>query len=291
MVWTCNPLPLGMLLAVAAAGMTDALLLRTTGSTQHLGRQPEQGRPMPRWKWDISTGRLPVGWFGSNTSGYENAAQLDAISHYDLAIFGWQAFLQATNYTREAEHLVLQARQVKAKDPAMPVAIYLDAELAEPFQNAVLRAMQDPTMADFFLRDRNGAPIPCNVFCRSMPGISKTDPRCLAYYWNWFNSSAIDYYLEQYVEPIVAMDGFDAVFFDGADEWMMQRSHTWAIASNVGLNATIQRGLEVMMDVRVRTTQLLHKYHKYPIISEHLYVYTCSASIIFQAALTPARTI
>ena len=261
-----------VLLAVAAAGISDTHL-----GTRNLGAQPEQARPMPRWKWDTSTG-LPVGWFGSNTSGYENPAQLDAISRYDLAIFGWQAFLQATNYTREAEHLVSQARQVKAKDPAMPVAIYLDAELAEPFQTAVLRAMKDPHMADFFLRDGNGAPIPCNVFCRSMPGIGKTDPRCLAYYWNWFNDSAIDFYLEQYVEPIVAMDGFDAVFFDGADEWMMQRSHTWAIASNVGPNATIQRGLEVMMDVRVRTTQLLHKYHKYPIISEHLYVRICSSN-------------
>jgi|EP01044_Picomonas_judraskeda_P007324 hypothetical protein len=245
----------------ALQGRADTLL-------QH-HQQQQQVRPMPRWEWNVSTG-LPVGWFGSNTSGYENAAQLDAISRYDLAIFGWQAFLQATNYTREAEHLVLQARRVKAKDPSMPVAIYLDAELAEPFQDAVLKAMRDPSLADFFLRDRNGSPIPCNVFCRSMPAISKTDPRCLAYYWNWFNSSAIDYYLEHYIEPIVALDGFDAVFFDGADEWMMQRSHTWAVASNVGQNVTLQRGLEVMMDVRVRTTQLLHKYHKYPIISEHL---------------------
>ena len=159
-------------------------------------------RPLPTWHYNAS--HLPVSWFGSNTTGYENAAQLDAISKYDMAIFGWQAFLIATNYTLEAEHLVLQARKLKARDSSVPAVIYLDAELAEPFQKSVLEAMRDPQMQDFFLRDTSGAPMPCNVFCRSMPGISKTDPRCLAYYW--INESAIDYYIEQYVEPIVAMD-------------------------------------------------------------------------------------
>lgn len=56
--------------------------------------------------------------------------------------------------------------------------------------------------------------------------------RCLAYYWNWFNSSAVDYYIDQYVTPIVAQPGFDAIFFDGADEWMRQGSHTWAVSSH-----------------------------------------------------------
>jgi hypothetical protein len=268
----------------AAVIMPGMLLLLLAGAAP--GVAASAARPLPRWAWNRSMdAQLPVGWFGSNTSGFENPAQLDAISRYDLSIFGWQAFLEATNYSREAEQLVLQARRVKARDPPMPVAIYLDAELAEPFQDAVLHAMRDPSMRDFFLRDHAGTPIPCNVFCRSMPGISKTDPRCLAYYWNWFNNSAIDYYLEQYVEPIVAMEGFDAVFFDGADEWMMQRSHTWAVASNVGTNTTIAKALEVMMDVRVRTTQLLHKYGKYPIISEHLCVCQTPHSVVASLCL------
>jgi len=76
-----------------------------------------------------------------------------------------QAFLEKTNYTHEAEELVLQARRVKAHSPDMPVAIYLDAVLAEPFQTAVGKAMRDPSMQDFFLRSANG-PITCTVFCR-----------------------------------------------------------------------------------------------------------------------------
>lgn len=46
-----------------------------------------------------------------------------------------------------------------------------------------------------------------------MPGMGKYDPRCLAYSWNWFNASAVQYYLDQYVEPIAASPGYDAIFF------------------------------------------------------------------------------
>jgi len=90
------------------------------------------------------TESLPIGWFGANASGFENQEQLKEITKYDMVIFGWQAFLSKTNYTREAQQLVQQARKVKAVSPSKPVAIYLDAELAEPFQTAVGRAMSDP---------------------------------------------------------------------------------------------------------------------------------------------------
>eukprot|EP01047_Picozoa_sp_COSAG01_P088448 COSAG01_NODE_20816_length_933_cov_157.687050_2_plen_126_part_00 len=95
-------------------------------------------RPLPRW--DYNNSALSLGWFGANRSGYENSAQLAQISRYSMAIFGWQAFLDATNYTHEAQELVLQAQRVKDVDPAIPVAIYLDAELAEPFQASVQSA-------------------------------------------------------------------------------------------------------------------------------------------------------
>ena len=55
--------------------------------------QHDGSRPQPAWPYATSGGilsRLPVGWFGSNASGYENSAQLAAIGRYDMAIFGWQ---------------------------------------------------------------------------------------------------------------------------------------------------------------------------------------------------------
>jgi hypothetical protein len=69
-----------------------------------------------------------------------------------------------------------------------------------------------------------------------MPGMPKYDPRCLAYSWNWFNTSAVEFYLRHYVEPLVALPGFDAVFFDGADEFL--RQGTWRHATNVPAGAS-----------------------------------------------------
>ena len=101
-----------------------------------------------------------------------------------MAIFGWQAFLVSSNYSGEAKYIIEQARAVEAAHNTTHAAIYLDGFLAEPFQTAVLAAMRDPARADFFLRDANGNFLTCNVFCRQMR-LSTTDPRCLAYYFNW----------------------------------------------------------------------------------------------------------
>ena len=57
-------------------------------------------RPMPTWSYNST--HLPIGWFGANASGFENPSQLEDIAKYDIAIFGWQAFLSETNYSHEA---------------------------------------------------------------------------------------------------------------------------------------------------------------------------------------------
>ena len=44
------------------------------------------------------------------------------------------------------------------------------------------------------------------------------------------------------------MSGYDAIFFDGADEWMEQGAHTWAVASNVPKGVTTQMALKVLRD-------------------------------------------
>jgi len=225
-------------------------------------------RPLPQWKYNSFA--FPSGWFGANSSGLENKDQLDAISRYSFATFGWQQCLSQINYTNEAKCLVEQARVVKERYPDLPVAIYLDGVLAEPFQMAVQAAMFGPAASiyqDYFLRDETGAPLTCNTFCRQMPGMSHTDPRCLAWYFNWFNESAVQWYIDQYVMPIANQSGFDAVFFDGCDEWIKQPK--WKQAANVG-NQTDTDAIRVMMDVRVKTSEALTAAGKYPLYSEHL---------------------
>ena len=78
-------LPMGICIAVQLAA---AASLSASGSA---GVARGASRPLPRWTYNSSAATLPVGWFGSNVSGMENAAQLAQIGRYDLAIFGWQA--------------------------------------------------------------------------------------------------------------------------------------------------------------------------------------------------------
>jgi hypothetical protein len=91
------------------------------------------------------------------------------------------------------------------------------------------------------------------------------DPRCLCWYWNWFNESAVDYYLNELVLPQVSKEGFDGIFFDGSDGFLRG---TWRQAVNVPHNASDQDALEATVGVHKRGAELLLAHGKYPIYSE-----------------------
>ena len=56
--------------------------------------------------------------------------RVEAISRYRMAIFGWQAFLAASNFTHEAANLVLQARRLKARHPSITALFVASDEAA-----------------------------------------------------------------------------------------------------------------------------------------------------------------
>lgn len=88
-------------------------------------------------------------------------------------------------------------------------------------------------------------------------------------YWNWFNASAVDYYMNHLVLPQAQKPGFDGVFFDGSDGFMRG---TWKQATNLGpANRTDDDALHAMVSVHQRVAQLLYDHGKYAIFSEHLH--------------------
>ena len=97
------------------AVLASSLAAVSSSDVSSTGRLATAQRPAPQWAYNAS--RLNVGWFGSNVSGFENAAQLAAIARYDLAIFGWQAFLDGFAYLGELDLLVEQRQKVKAANP------------------------------------------------------------------------------------------------------------------------------------------------------------------------------
>jgi hypothetical protein len=226
-----------------------------------------------------------IGWFGANISGFENSSELKTIGDYGMAIFGWQALLDGDGYIGELDQLVEQCQKVKAANPKTRTIVYIDGLRVEPFYSKLHAIMRDPAYEDFFLRNStyktadNPGFVPATTYCAQMmsnhaPAFSKHkptslyDPKCLSWYWNWFNASAVDFYLNTLVAEQAAKPGFDGVFFDGSDGFMRG---TWKQAENVNKNLTNDDALKVMVDVHVRGAKLLYQHSKYAIYSEHLH--------------------
>eukprot|EP00038_Savillea_parva_P005072 m.146846 g.146846 ORF g.146846 m.146846 type:complete len:541 (+) comp11651_c2_seq9:195-1817(+) len=237
-----------------------------TGENERAGVRTGD-RPLPPWPYLQPRGGLPgIAWFGANESGFENETQLETLGNYSMIVFGWQALLPYSNYTGELSLLVSQAQIVKQRHPSNAVIVYIDGLRVQPFYKANRAIMYNPQYADFFLRDANGTFIPATTYCRQM-GLPAMDPKCLCWYWNWFNSSAVDYYLNELVLPQVSKPGYDGIFFDGSDGFVRG---TWKGAVNVPPNATDDDALAATVAVHKRGAQLLQAHGKYPIYSEHL---------------------
>jgi hypothetical protein len=186
-------------------------------------------RPMPLWPYAAPTGHggTPgLAWFGANETGFENDHQLSTVfQNYSMVVFGWQALLTApANYTRELSSLVQQCQDVKQAlvtqgFPETPVIVYCDNLRVQPFYGALSKIMRDPHYQDFFLRAPNATTsqgaagyIPATTYCKQM-GQQPYDPKCLCWYWNLFNESAVGYYLNELLLPQIKQPGFDGVFF------------------------------------------------------------------------------
>eukprot|EP00035_Acanthoeca_spectabilis_P005398 m.113179 g.113179 ORF g.113179 m.113179 type:complete len:500 (-) comp13010_c0_seq1:102-1601(-) len=223
-------------------------------------------RPLPPWPYTMPAGGVHgVAWFGSNVSGFENESQMEMLGNYSMVVFGWQTYLNASDFTDELELNVQQAQRVKARHPDSAVLIYIDGLRVQPFYGALKPIMRDPQYQDFFLRNDDGY-IPATTYCAQMH-VPVDDPRCLCWYWNWFNDSAVDYYLNKLVLPQVQKPGFNGVFFDGSDGFIRG---TWQQATNVPPGKTMQDALEAMVQVHKRGAELLYSHQKYAVYSEHL---------------------
>eukprot|EP00660_Eupelagonema_oceanica_P016218 gene16218-22917_t len=83
----------------------------------------------------------------------------------------------------------------------------------------------------------------------------------MSYFWNWCNDSAVDWYVEKVLRPLVAYPNgtglpYDGVFLDNSDGFNPRGS------VNARCNAA-----NASMNVHIRTAKMLHKVGKWPIFS------------------------
>lgn len=249
-------------------------------------------RPLPPWTYGMGHGATPgIAWFGGNETGFENEHQLSFVfQNYSMVAFGWQSLLTApSNYTGELSLLVEQCQIVKKRlvaqgYPDTPVIVYCDNLRVQPFYRALRKVMRDPQFEDFFLRNPGRATaqggagyIPATTYCLQMR-LPAYDPRCLCWYWNLFNETAIDYYLNELLLTQISKPGFDGVFFDGSDGFMRG---TWKEATNVPADLTDRDALQAVISFHKKAAELLRRHGKFAIFSEHLADTTPEQQVIY----------
>lgn len=194
---------------------------------------------------------------------WQNPRELAALQPYQLLLTGWMERLTPNNYTNATATAAEQAVNLKAAlGGHQPVFSYQSAWLAAAFYDEVRQLMDDlDTYGDFFLLDANGRPLNDSTYCSQTQTTPAVHPNCLSFFWNWCNASAIDYYLQHVLQPLVAYPNgtgraYDGVFLDNSDGFSTHGS------SNAHCDAH-----NASMTVHIQTAKLFQKSNKWPVFS------------------------
>lgn len=165
-------------------------------------------------------------WFGGSLTGFEwqDPTALEALRKYKTVLTGWMELLAVTNFTNATAIAVEQAIQLKAAlGENTAVFSYQSAYLGAAFYPEVRFLVDNIDMyRDFFLVGEDGNIMNDTTYCIQ----TKTPPfdGCLSYFWNFCNTSAVDYYIDKVLRPLVQFPNgtampYDGVFLDNSDSF------------------------------------------------------------------------
>lgn len=210
------------------APWTNACIFRTDGAWEPEPGAPDHtsGRKIPAVTWPIQNGydRLPVMWFGANTSGLDSPDTLSVIARHAIGGYGWQQGTEGpgpamqlgsgeVNLAEAATHLqdYLAAPNNSSSNNSNGtlVFVYRQIQVALRLFATALAASSDPATQSFWLRDVQNA---SNVCSLGMPwGTSDL-------MWNFSAPGATEYYLSHTIAEAAAEAAVvQAVFFDEVD--------------------------------------------------------------------------
>jgi len=239
-------------------------------------------RPMPRGNWSYECcSRFPAAWFGNNVSGYENERQLESFGEYSLVMFDWQAMQGSTNYSHTLRAQVEQARRVKQRWPGLPTVIYVPGDGAQPMYDAMLPLFADfESYKGFFCLDAAGNALKKGWKCaintthsRAANGVRY--PGCMDLHWNFYNASAVEYYLEVVLKRVADLDptnaAFDGIFIDAAMVFMRTSLCSKGAANCPAPRPTKAKTDAIGTEILRRTVENLGKWGigKFPIFNAH----------------------
>ena len=256
-------------LALPMGSITNLLLLlllpqSTTATTASPPVAPSWPSPLPRF---------PSSWFGANVKTYEfeDPNQLALLRNFTQVMASWPELVLTSNFSNATAIAIEDATTLKSLlGPKTSVFTYQSMWVGAGYYDEVWELMQNPEVySGFFVPPNGTAGATYDGYCSQVqdganpkpPVNATTYPRCLGYYWNWCNQSAIDYYVNTVMRAMVAdADGtpynFDGVFLDNTDGFNPPRG------SNISCDVKQAR-----LNVHIELGKMFQKYKKWPVYS------------------------
>lgn len=129
--------------------------------------------------------------------------------------------------------------------------------------------MQDlGQFGDFFLTNKDGTYAKYTGYCsqvaqggRRPDVVPENFPRCLGYYWNFCNATAVDWYVNKVMRAMVADAGgkayaFDGVFLDNSDNFRPPRGSPTHCDTGAA-----------RLDVHIKLGKMFQQFDKWPVFS------------------------
>jgi hypothetical protein len=216
----CRPLLLGAAAAAVAAAAAAV----------------PAGVPAPQWPSPLPA--FPSSWFGANMKSFEfeDPKELTQLKQYKQVLASWPELVLSSNFSNGTLIAVEDATRMKALlGPSTSVFTYQSMWVAAGFYDEVWPLMQDlEQYGGFFVRNADDTLATYTGYCSQVAQGGRVEvnatsfPRCLGYYWNWCNETAVDWYVTKVMHPMVAdSDGkrydYDGVFLDNSDNFRPPR--------------------------------------------------------------------
>jgi hypothetical protein len=206
--------------AEACVFRTDGAWEPLTGAAGHTAGQKVEPPTLPVWPVQDGFARLPVMWFGANTSGLDNPDTLALLARHRVAGYGWQqgtgTLSPAGNVGRGEVHLAAAATHLadylaannSSSNPL--VFVYRQIQVALRLFATGVEASADPANADVWIKNPTTGE---NCVAGQPWGTSDL-------LWNFSEPGAIDAWVGSTVAEVASESviGVQAVFFDECDE-------------------------------------------------------------------------
>ena len=171
--------------------------------------------PLPAsWSANATDGKLSrsvVSYFLGNTTGMNNAAELEAQAKFGIVGIGWQ--LNQVEPGKLEQYEVETAKALKALRPDIKVMVSRNTEAAAYFWDSCRERMTDPATQDFWTQCRGK---PCAQDWSAPGSRNHSSTVTPGFYYNYSNAKLVDWWANEYIGNALKNPLIDGVYYDCA---------------------------------------------------------------------------